>query len=103
MAAQRQLDADDPIMVAWNAHKATESAKSNIDWTVRSVEGAMWGAFLAGRANAAEVTTALRDLLDYIDNPNKADDVLRKMSKHNDFARVVLQARAALSKATGEA
>jgi hypothetical protein len=46
---------DEPVMVAWNAYKETESFANTRKWAVdeRHVEGSLWAAFERGFAAAS--------------------------------------------------
>lgn len=46
--AQRPVGPNEPVMVAWNAHKATEDYANTLRWAGQSNEGNLWAMFLAG-------------------------------------------------------
>lgn len=61
MSAQTPLPKDDPLMVAWEAHKATEQHATDVRWArvEAHTEGALWSAFEAGwRAREAALSAA---------------------------------------------
>ena len=50
MNASSPVPADHPLMVAWNAHKATEAFANSKRWAADAnhAEGSLWALFLAG-------------------------------------------------------
>lgn len=61
MSAQTPLPKDDPLMVAWEAHKATEQHANDVRWAKVEAHtvGSLWSAFEAGwRAREAALSAA---------------------------------------------
>ena len=51
MPVMAAVPEDHPLMVAWNAYKATDDFAGNMRWAARDSEyldGCLWGAFMAG-------------------------------------------------------
>ena len=48
MENMRALNADEPVMLAWTAHKQTEEYQNTLRWAGQSNEGNLWAVFLAG-------------------------------------------------------
>lgn len=50
MSTSAPLPSDHPLMLAWNAHKATEEYANARTWAKyeEHVDGSMWAAFMAG-------------------------------------------------------
>lgn len=61
MSAQTPVPKDHPLMVAWQAHKATEQHANDVRWAKveAHTDGALWSAFEAGwRAREAALSAA---------------------------------------------
>lgn len=61
MSAQTPLPKDDPLIVAWEAHKATEEHANDVRWAKVEAHtvGSLWSAFEAGwRAREATLSAA---------------------------------------------
>lgn len=67
MSVEQRLPDDHPMMVAWEAHKATETYANDVRWAVvpEHTEGALWSAFVAAwnrRAPSAELRAAAEEM-----------------------------------------
>jgi hypothetical protein len=45
---QRAVGQDEPVMIAWNRHKATEDYANTLRWAGKANEGQLWACFAAG-------------------------------------------------------
>lgn len=63
MSIQSQVPADHPMMVAWEAYKASDEYSNTKRWAahVEHVDGSLWAAFVMGWNRRAPVVT--RDAL----------------------------------------
>lgn len=52
MNAERMVGQDEPLMIAWNAYKATEEYANSRQWAEYKahLDGSLWAAFCAGYA-----------------------------------------------------
>jgi hypothetical protein len=50
MSVQSPVPADDPLMVAWTAYKATEEYANTKKWATspQDTDGSLWAAFVEG-------------------------------------------------------
>lgn len=79
--AQRAIGQDEPVMIAWNKHKATDDYANTLRWAGASNEGNLWAVFYAGfgcsRETSAEVASIAGELInvsaDDLDNVAHSD------------------------------
>lgn len=55
----QKLPDNHPLVIAWEAYRATEEYANSLQWAMQShdkmtVEGSLWGAFVAGRESLAK-------------------------------------------------
>jgi len=44
----RQVQNDEPVMVAWQAYQRTEAYANTLLWAGKNAEGSLWAAFCEG-------------------------------------------------------
>ncbi len=72
MPVMQQVPVDHPLMVAWNAYKASDDYANSLKWaaTPDYREGSMWAAFMAGFKAATERSASLHESV----NPASDDE-----------------------------
>jgi hypothetical protein len=53
MSAHRMVEQDEPLMIAWNAYKATDEYANSRKWArnYEHIDGVLWALFSAGHAS----------------------------------------------------
>ena len=47
-SVMRQVQNDEPVMVAWQAYQRTEAYANTLLWAGKNAEGSLWAAFCEG-------------------------------------------------------
>lgn len=68
MTTMTPVPADSPLMLAWNAYKASEGYENTKRWAahLHAVDGSLWAAFEAGFTHAAAENERLRRFETYV-------------------------------------
>lgn len=97
MSVQAQVPNDHPLMIAWNAYKATDDYANTRKWAVypEHVEGSLWAAFSQGFASLEAENARLRER--HLDAAINAGDAYVAAEKRAETAEAQLaEARRAL-------
>jgi hypothetical protein len=84
--AMRACAPDEPVMVAWNAYKATDDYRNSLKWCgAGHAEGSLWACFLAGFKTAIERAAMLHEDI----NPASDDERLHKVPGAGGMGAVI--------------
>ncbi len=64
LRAMAPVPENDPLMIAWKAHKTSMDYANTMTWAGKNNEGSLWACFMAGfRANADRSDPAVQELV----------------------------------------